>query len=338
MGTIRSEAGQSVLAKVGRRGDHSTMHVAAIDVGSNGVKFSVARVRAGGEVEVVERDRVTIQIGANLERTGEIGHECIQRLADTVAAQCLRTRAYAVDAIAVVGTAAAREAADAAALQRAVGDATGERLTLISGEQEARLTWEAVQRRRPSTDRAAMIDVGGGSTEFVIADGKEEPEIASVPLGAVRLAARFATEPRWPAGLCAEITAHIQDVLERNVPRPTEPPDVVHVTGGTASLVAMMELGGLPLRADVGSLLAEIDGASLDASAARLMADRLSSMELPERAERLGVSMARARMLPTGCLILSEALAWMRSEAFVVNELGIRDGIMLRLAEGRSVG
>lgn len=320
-----------------RRGDHPGMRVAAIDVGSNGIKRSVAEVCRGGGLEVLDRGRFPMQIAALLDRDGVIGCDGIARIAAAVAAQCGQARAYGVDRMAIVGTAAARESADRAALQAAVEAAAGLPLVLVTGEQEAMLTWDAIQARHRPEGAAAMIDVGGGSTEFVVASGTTSLQVASVPVGAIGLADRFAAEGAWSAELRLRLSAHVRTQVQRSVPRPAEAPAEVYVTGGTVAALAMMNLGGVPLPSDRGPLLARIDGAPLEASAVERWLGLLAASGCSERAATFGIEPARARILPAGCLILQEALLWMRADAACVNELGIRDGIMLRLAEGRPV-
>ncbi len=317
--------------------DHSGMRVAAIDVGSHGVKVSVAAVCAGGGLEVLDRDRVTIQIAAHLERDGTIGDDAIRRVAATVANHCARAKALAADRIAIVGTAAAREAADRASLQGAVLAASGYELTLVSGAQEATLTWEAIQGRFGPRDGAVVIDVGGGSTEFVFAARGAAAEVASVPLGAVRLSSHMAAAEQWTPRTRADLSMHIRSEFHRCVPHAPSASHATYVTGGTASLLAIMAVGGLPVQPRSGVMAELAEGIELDVVMVDDMVDRLAGWGLSDRVEQTGLTLARARVLPVGCLILREALAWIQRSDFIVSDLGIRDGMMLRLADGRPI-
>jgi len=164
----------------------------AIDIGTNSIKLLVAQVDEDGSLEVLLREKSMVRLGSETLRTGVLSPEAIEAAASTVEHFAKLASGAGAKVVRAVATCAAREASNSDALVEAVRKRTGIRVEVISGEEEARLINLAVRSEFPARqDPLFLIDIGGGSTEFVISNGSRVLLTESLPIGVVRLADRF---------------------------------------------------------------------------------------------------------------------------------------------------
>jgi len=311
------------------------MRAAAIDVGTNSVKLSVAESVDGAAIRMLVRSRVNLQLGRMIERTGHIGREAIDVAAEAVSGLHAVARTHDVDSVAIVGTSAAREAEDSEALQAAIRDACGLDMVLISGEEEARLTWEALQDRIGDRARAAMVDVGGGSTEVVQASPGCPLHVVSMRLGAVRLTERYETADRVGGARLRSLMEVVDRVVEEAVPQPSQRPEVVFGTGGTLTVLALLDLEGEPLAAGAGRSASDVDGHVVDAPFLAAFIRRVAGWTREERAAHTGLSPIRAEIILAGAVVLDRVRHRLQADSIEVHEQGIRDGLLRRLLGNR---
>ncbi len=169
----------------------------AIDVGTNSIKLLVANVQEDGTLEVLLREKAMVRLGSETLRTGRLSPEAIEAGVSTVEHFLKLAQGAGAEVVRTVATCAVREASNSDAFVEAVRKRTGLSVEVISGEEEARLINLAVRSEFPATqDPLFLVDIGGGSTEFVISDGARVRLTESLPLGVVRLADRHArTDP-----------------------------------------------------------------------------------------------------------------------------------------------
>ena len=172
--------------------DRYPTRFAVIDVGTNSVKFHIAELGDDASwKKVVDRAEVT-RLGEGLEQHGEITREPMERTATAITAMLEEARRYDSRAIAVVGTAGLRMAQNAAEIVEAIQEHTGISIEVISGEEEGRLAYLAVQAGLGLGEGSLVVfDTGGGSTQFTFGRGPEVAERFSVEVGAVRFTERF---------------------------------------------------------------------------------------------------------------------------------------------------
>ncbi len=308
------------------------MRVAAIDVGTNSVKLSVGEVNPQGVVAHLDRRRINLQIGRRLEREERLGRGTIDMVATTVATLCQYAVSQGAVRISIVGTSAPREAADAGELCEAVHAASGHPMRIISGVEEATLTWEALASQQTLKGSTAVVDVGGGSTEVTLAQDLTVGLIRSLPIGAVRLTDRFETAGRVPPARLAELEGAIQELLDAEIPQELEGPNHVFVTGGTVTALALLDQRGMPLPDESDLAVEAIDGHVLRADFIHTISRRLAQWDRHERESRAGFSPLRAEVIVAGAVILDRVLTHLGAPTCELHELGIRDGLMLRLA------
>lgn len=228
------------------------MRRAVIDVGTNSVKLLVAEV-AGSEILPLCEESKQTRLGQGFYETHRLLSEAIANTAQAVADFVTQAQTLQAQQLRVIATSAARDAINAQDLIVAIERASGQHLEIISGEQEADLAFLGVTSD-PALARVPLLllDVGGGSTEFILGCGEQKHFRQSFRLGTVRLLEtiphsdpptreEFAETRQWVRDFIAEkIQPAITPVLQREQGLQTAPLLLVG-TGGTTTILARME-------------------------------------------------------------------------------------------------
>lgn len=186
---------------------------AVVDLGTNSVKVLVARV-TGDTLEPLHEQSVQTRLGRGLYDTQRLATEGIAATADVLRDYRAKADELGAESFRVLATSAARDAHNAGELRSAIRAAADAELEIVSGEREAELVYRGV---RSQTDRAGRtilaVDVGGGSTEFILGDAADPRFAASHPIGTVRMLARLKlADPPGDAAL-AECLAGLRQLL-----------------------------------------------------------------------------------------------------------------------------
>ena len=173
------------------------MRVAVVDIGTNSTRLLVADVAPDGALEPLHRESIVTRLGDRVDATGRLSDEAIGRVFDTLAHYRTLIDRYAVDATTAVLTSAVRDAANGAQFTARVRDDYGLDARTIGGDEEAALTFAGATSERPHDgSRLAVVDIGGGSTEFVIGrDGVVDFHV-STQAGVVRQTERHLHDDR----------------------------------------------------------------------------------------------------------------------------------------------
>jgi exopolyphosphatase/guanosine-5'-triphosphate,3'-diphosphate pyrophosphatase len=227
--------------------------LAAIDVGSNSIKLLVARrdpADPGHAVEIL-REKEMVRLGQETLAEGALSEEAMEDGLDCLARYAALARAAGAESIVAVATCAVREASNGGEFVRRARRETGIRLSVISGEEEARLITRAVRTDLPpSCDPLLVLDIGGGSTEVVVAKGERILLAESLDLGAVRLTdLHVSTDPLSPRDEKA-LRKAAQSRLDR-LAKPVERARVKTAVGTSGTILAVAEIAAhLPPRSD----------------------------------------------------------------------------------------
>jgi exopolyphosphatase/guanosine-5'-triphosphate,3'-diphosphate pyrophosphatase len=224
-----------------------------------------------------------------------------------------RARCEDVAALWAAATSAVRDARNGAAFVQRVRDETGVQVDIISGEQEARLTFRGATEGIDITGGAVVCDLGGGSAEIIAARGDEMLWGRSIKVGSGRLTDRHVHHDPPTAAELEEIRRDVAAALET---LPSFRATCVIFTGGTASHVAM--------------LLGE-EGVSVELSLLELQRVRelLSTEPAAEIVQRFNIRPERAQVLPAGVCALESIVAFYHVEKVVITRHGIREGIII---------
>lgn len=296
---------------------------AVVDIGTNTLLLLIVEPADGGLASVVDLCRFG-RLGQGLDATGRLADEAIARSL----AICREYR-EAIDRagaarVAVIGTQALREAANAAAFVGPAEAILGAPIEVIGGEREAALAYRSVVVGLPEVAGRpfVVVDVGGGSTELVASDGARVTSAVSVPIGAVRLSERHLRHDPPTAEEAASLRA---DVAARLAAAEVPAGSAVIGTAGTATTIATVHLG-----LD-GYDPARIHGVRVPAPAIEALTARLLGLSTAARAAIRGMEPRRADVIPAGCAIFAAVLARAGAPELRISDRGIRWGLAYEL-------
>jgi len=301
------------------------MRVAAIDVGTNSVHLVVADVTADEGITVVEKQRRQVALGE-----GGLDGRKLSRAAQQRGLSALRDFRTACDVLEVedihcAATSAVREAENGVEFCKLVKAETGIHTRIISGHDEARLIYLGA---RPHVDfsqgRAMLVDLGGGSTEFVLCDPETAYVSASLPLGHIRATDVHRTQDPLTKDEVKAIRAWTRETLTPLGAR-LHPGDVASVVGTSGTIrclarMATLQRGGLPTEDGHGLVLTRKEVDRLIRRFTKLPADRLSKIP--------GMDDRRKRTLPAGAVVVSEILRFIAHDELVTSSYSLRDGLI----------
>jgi exopolyphosphatase / guanosine-5'-triphosphate,3'-diphosphate pyrophosphatase len=297
------------------------MNLATIDVGTNTTLLLVAHVADSGAVEVLEERAEITRLGRGIGAGGALGAEAIARTLAALTGFAEAARRH--DArIFAVGTEALRRAPNASEFLAPAAKILGTPVEVIDGGREAALTFGAVVAAFPDVRASdvVVVDIGGGSTEIVIARAGEVGFRTSLPLGSVRLTERFVHHDPAEDAEVAAIVAAVDAALV-GVPFPTGAPQLVGVAGTVTSLAAMAQ--------DLASYDAgRVHGYRLPADALARQIDRLRRATQADRERMAGLDPRRADVILAGALILDRVARAMGVPEIRVSDRGIRWGLL----------
>lgn len=294
---------------------------AVIDVGTNSVKVLVAD---GGRDLL--RALETTRLGEGLAGNAVLSPAAMERTAAAVSGFAARARELGAGTVTVVGTAACRHAGNTAELAARIEQECGLGLTVLTGEQEASLSFTGALRRLPRiAGNTLVVDIGGGSTELTV--GVDEPHrAASIPVGAVTATeSDLTTDPPRPEDLTNVIGA-VQDELEelgRLHPEMLTASRVVGIAG-TIVTVAAVEIGQAVFDEEA------LHGFVLTREAAEDVFRTLATESLADRVRNPGLPRERADIIVAGCCILVGVMRRLQLQEITVSTGSLRDGVIER--------
>ncbi|MEZ5411259.1 MAG: Ppx/GppA phosphatase family protein [Acidimicrobiales bacterium] len=301
------------------------MH-AAIDIGTNSFHLVVARALDGGGFDVVTTEKEMVRLGSGGGDMKRLAPDAIERAVGSLARMIDVAASYGAD-VTAVATSAVREAENRDELVIRVQRELGLRIEVISGLEEARLIFQGVSHAVAMADRRALVvDIGGGSTEFVVGEQGELVEARSLRLGAIRLTERFlavAGDGPPPAEAVAECRAFLQGALS-GVARDLggHRPELAVGSSGTIESIALM------VAADRGAELRQVNGFSFTAAELGSVVDRVLSLPASGRRRIRGLDPRRVDIIVGGALLLQEIFEAFGLTAMTVSDLALREGVL----------
>jgi exopolyphosphatase / guanosine-5'-triphosphate,3'-diphosphate pyrophosphatase len=300
-----------------------TAPVAAIDCGTNSTRLLVARAGADGALAELDRRMVITRLGAGVDARRALDPAAVARTLEVLRDYRRAMDEHGVERVRASGTSAVRDAENGAAFLEAAAEVVGAPVELLSGDEEGLLAFGgATADLDPAQGPFLVIDIGGGSTEFIV--GTKEPEgLVSVDVGCVRLTERFLhSDPPEPEELSAAISvtqAHLEDVV-RELPATREARCLVGVAG-TVTTVAAVELG-LP-----GYDRDRTHHFRLTRAAAEDVFRTLATEPVADRIHNPGLEEARADVIVGGCCVLVAVLRFFEASELLVSEADLLDGL-----------
>ncbi len=294
---------------------------AAVDVGSNSVRLSIAELRRG-RLASLHEDREVTRLGERVFKDGSLDPQAMALTLKVLRRFHRTVQSYAVERIRIVATSALRDCQNAAVFAEWVKSTTGWNLEIISGLEEGRLIHlGVVAHLRTLPPKLLLIDLGGGSCELTLSERGHIKDIVTLPLGAVRLTQEFIQhdpptkdELKRLRDLIAEEVAHIPRQIARSDVK------VAIATSGTAAALS------------AAAQVLKLSRGSVTRLAAGKLAKRLAKLSHRQRSAIKGINPKRAEIVIAGAAVYAQVMAGCNLRGFRYSPLGLRDGMLAQMA------
>ena len=306
------------------------MRLASIDLGSNTVHLLVVDVAADGAWRIVEHDQRVTRLGEGVARSGRLGEMPMARTGDVVLEFARRAERAGARDVAIVATSAVREAVNGADFAAGLGRRAGHPVRVVSGDDEARLTLQGILRGlRPAPRTLRTFDIGGGSTEYVLARDESVVAAVSLRLGVVPLAERYPFPGRVDAATYQRLEDELRARLAAELPPAIREAGAGALVGtaGTVTTLAALDLDLVTYDRD------RVQGHRLPRAAIERLRDRLAALDVAGRAALPCLEPGRADLIVPGVAIVLATLDVLGVDTVVVSDWGLREGIMVDVAD-----
>lgn len=303
-----------------RRRSQPGTRLAAIDVGSNAIRLVIGEVGKNGEIKVLKKFREGVRLGKDTFSDGTISKKSIERTVETFIKFRRFIKEHDARQVRAVGTSALREARNRDTLISEVLKISGLQLQVIDGFEEGQLIFSAVVRRLDLVGaKSVLIDIGGGSVEVSIADGKKVSATRSFPLGTVRLLELLGTknlrEKHLP-NLIESAMKPVRSYLRENLRNQSV--DFAIGTGGNFECLGKLRV----------ALLSKTSIYSMSFDDLHELTDHLASMSVKERIHYLRLRNDRADVIVPAALVTLAIMESIPTDTLNVPFVGLRDGLL----------
>jgi len=299
--------------------------VAFMDMGTNSVRLMIVRVGPNQTYTILSRQKEMIRLGAGEFDDGALKDEAVARAVLVCKNFVSMAHSFKADEIVAVATSATRDARNQRAFLERLKTEARLDVQVISGQEEARLIYLGVSSGIHITERSLFMDIGGGSTELVVGDGKGCEMLSSVKLGAIRLTDLFLRNQKGP--VTARMYQAMQDHVRGAAIRPLEKirshePRKAYGSSGTiqnlAEIACQTIYGGEP---ECRVLLKAKD--------LKQVVETLCSLPLKDRVRLPGMNPRRADIIVGGAVILDTILAELKMPEIHISNRELRDGLLM---------
>lgn len=303
----------------------STARVGSIDIGTNSIRLLVAELEGSAGLKRLWEDRAIPRLGTGIGSSGKLTEQAVERAVRIVENFLDKARALGAQKLLAAATSAVREASNRELLLGRLEQSTGLRVRVLSGEEEALWTMEGIRCvwEKPP-EKWLAVDIGGGSSEFILAGGNRVLGVRSVDLGMVKLTEEFFQRDP-PTEEAMERCRHrvrksLQEVLwDLGLKQMDEL--AVACTAGTVTTLAALEKRMKHYDGEA------IHGTRLERLVVKKWLFRLSGMEARARRLLAGMEPGREDVIVAGVMIVEEFLDLLGAETIVVSDHGLLEGI-----------
>ena len=305
------------------------MRAASIDIGTNTILLHIAEVE-GEKLKPLFEMETIVRLGEGLQKNRVILPEAMKRGLKTLSHYLRRCQAMRAEKIFAVGTSVLREAKNSEDFLSLVKEKLNLPIEIISGEEEAQLSFLAVTRDLNNSEQSIfVVDVGGGSTEFILGRNNRITQWVSLPMGSVRYTERFLNSDPVREGEWEELGKEVRKFLTE-APRPLPPFSMVAV-GGTATALASVQQG-------LDQFVYEkIHHFILKREVLKSQLDLYRFRTIEERKKIPGLSPARADVILAGGAILYQAMIELDCPSVLISCQGVRYGLIYKKIADRKL-
>lgn len=301
------------------------MRIAAIDIGTNTALLLVAEIDSERRVQPLLEEERIVRLGEGVDANRTLRETAITRVLNALQEYLAIARKSGVRQVIVSGTSAVRDAANRNVLLDRIREQFGLEVQILSGQREAELTYcGALSNKHELQGDILMIDIGGGSTEFVKGRGKRVLHSVSLDIGSVRLTERFIHHDPITEAEFRDLQDYIGTTLAAKLPAVSvgETQHVVGVAGTVTTLSAMH------LKMDTYDPK-RVDGSRLSDETVGELIESLKPKTLAQRSALAGLRPERADVILSGALILSVGMKYLGAKEVIVSDRGVRYGLIL---------
>lgn len=305
--------------------------IAAIDIGTNSIHMVVVEIEPHlPAFEVIAKEKDTVRLGDRDPKTGDLTPEAIARAMAALSRCKDLADSLNAEQIIAVATSATREAGNGQAFIKQIESELGIFVNLISGQEEARRIYLGVLSGMDFNEHPhVIVDIGGGSTELILADIHEPRFLSSTKIGAVRLTSEFVHSDPISEQELNYVRAYVRGMLERSVDeiwqnlQLNETPRLIGTSGTIETLATVHAIE------KQGSVPNPINGYQFSRKDLKDIVKKLAGMTYEERNNTSGISEKRAEIIVPGAIILLEVMTMLNLDSITVCERSLREGIIV---------
>ncbi|MBX3028465.1 Ppx/GppA family phosphatase [bacterium] len=302
------------------------MRIAAVDVGSNSIHMVVAQVEADGRFRVLDRAKDMVRLGRRTLSKGKLSAEAIEAGVRTLAGFRTLAERQGVSRITAVATSAVREAANGGDFIERVESDVGLRVKVIPGREEARLIYLGVRHAIDLSDKPTLIvDIGGGSVEFILTEKEEAVALESHKIGVARLSERFLANDPPDAEEIDALEAFLADQLDPMLSE-FRAHKVRRVVGTSGTMLNLIALAGHQ-RGEAPEL--HLNNFAVAATEIAKVRRQLCRLGRDERLKLKGLDGKRVDLIVAGAVLTDFVLQRIGAKQLVACTWALREGVLL---------
>jgi exopolyphosphatase / guanosine-5'-triphosphate,3'-diphosphate pyrophosphatase len=302
------------------------MRLGVLDVGSNTVHMLIVDAYPGARPLPAFSHKVELSLAAHLQPDNALSAVGEERLTEVVAEAVRIAEDKGVEDFIAFATSAIRDASNGEAVLARIREATGASIPVLSGDNEARLTFLAARRWFGwSSGRLLVMDIGGGSLELAAGQDEEPEAVMSLPLGAGRLTRDWFTADPPPAGEVRALRRHVRAEIARMVGGLRRGGAVDHAVGTSKTFRQLARIAGAAPSNEGFYARRYLKHSDLS-----IWAERVVTMDRAERSRLPGVSEGRAPQMPAGAIVADAVMDLMGISQLEICPWALREGVILK--------
>jgi len=302
------------------------LRFAAIDVGTNSIREIIVEADSNADLRLIDDEKIAARLGDGLLPDGALAPDAMDRAIEGIRRLREIADAYRVHHLEVVATAAVRSAPNRDAFLERAERETGMKIRVVSSEEEARLAFRSFAHNfELGTGRVLGLDVGGGSADLVVANGRLIESVHSIPTGALLLTRSLDCAGQHSKKSLKKLRKAIRKIVEKALPEGIGSDATLYASGGTVAALATIA------QARRGESYASFHGCVVSRSEVKSILRDVASLGVKERKSVPGLSSDREDIIVAGLALVLEILKRARVERLAVSEKGIREGLVLEM-------
>lgn len=297
------------------------MRVAALDLGTNSFLLLIQEKDSSGNIKTLHDESVIVRLGESLQSTGKLSQAALQRAQECLYKFKKTIDQYKPSKLGAVTTAAARDAENAEEFL-SICYKFQIPVVILTGDEEARMSFRGALPDQ-AYGKYLLVDIGGGSTEYVVGSAEKVYFSKSISHGAVKLTEKFVFHQPTPKVEIEKLIKHIQLSSEETWAQVEAlRPDKLIAVAGTPTSIAAAKMGGFDAK--------KINGMMMSQSELENWVQIFASLSIQEKKDRYGLG-ARADVILAGSIILNESIKRLKLEDIIISTKGIRYGLASQL-------